>query len=1174
MQKKLKHFVSDFRFPGTISFIFLILFLTGLNPCLNAQKLFIKRYTAVNGLAQDQVFSVCQDHLGFIWFGTAAGLSKYDGHRFTNYTKQQGLLSNVIRKIYQTSDRLLWLATDEGVNRYDLYNDTFVSYSYKNGIGRGTVWDVLEDHDGNIWFATGNGLSVLIREDQSVKTYTVNDGLPSNVIYSLAMDNKQTIYAGTLQGLAALTFKSNRTLSLKNITVKEGLINDRIVSLLWENDRLWAGTPFGLTLIDNGVFSSYTMKQGLSFNSIRCFYRDRQGDIWLATEGGITRITYREARLYFASYYSHHGFGTNQFYSVMQDREDNYWFGSFSDGVCKLMSEEFISYNMEDGLPNKTILTIKPYGERQFLIGTFEGLCVFDGRSFRTYKSEDGLISSVIWDVGIDSSGLIWIATYNGVQILIPKNYFQERPGLSDTQVRKIKRLISQSFRMNEFYVVDLSFISIIRNVSMSDVFIDSRNRVWLGSRDNGIFRFEMDETGDIICRQYTTEQGLKSPSSWRIYEDRQGRIWSGLIGGGIALYHEASDRFNCFTVDNGLTDNLALSMQEDKEGYLWIGTEIGMTRLDIRKIPVQASYAKFDLGGLIKNFTKTDGLPDNNINAIEIDADGFLWIGTNNGLVRFDPAQQKIENIFNSRSGLIKNEISTHNSLWIDGRKRILIGTSAGLSVMPMEIRKSERPDNFPVYLTEVLIENKYQKVTRKIGWHQLNKSLGNGEQKNGGRKDHRPLMELLFEESIITFEFVSPSYRDESDVKYKYRLLGFEKEWSDPTPENKIRYTNLDDGDYVFEVAAGGMNRKWNEEPLSLYFRIQTPFWKSWWFIAFVLMLVLFSAYTLYQFRVSMVEKRNKALEEHVQVRTRQLMKEKEKVESILQELKETQTQLVHNEKMASLGQLVAGIAHEINNPITFIKGNIYVLERKIEEITRLFNFLNDLNTYHVRMQDVKAEADDTVIHKLTEINKWFKTNNVVKFVDDLPKIIVEMKEGVERTRKIVDNLKEFSRSNESDFKDVTLNDNIESTLNILKSEYKNRIEIHRDFSELPPVFCNPGHINQVLMNLLTNAFQSIPDKGNVWIKTTAGQNNILISIRDNGSGIPYDVQHRIFDPFFTTKPVGKGTGLGLSISYKIIENHKGTIYFESHPGKGTEFKITLPIRRRGQDVDAKII
>ncbi|HNJ71473.1 MAG TPA: ATP-binding protein, partial [bacterium] len=184
--------------------------------------------------------------------------------------------------------------------------------------------------------------------------------------------------------------------------------------------------------------------------------------------------------------------------------------------------------------------------------------------------------------------------------------------------------------------------------------------------------------------------------------------------------------------------------------------------------------------------------------------------------------------------------------------------------------------------------------------------------------------------------------------------------------------------------------------------------------------------------------------------------------------------------------------------------------------------------------------------------------------KFLGDLPQVVNEMRDGVDRTQKIVEDLRNFSRLDESQFKEISIIDSIESTLNILKNEYKTRITIHRNFGDVPPVYCNPGHINQVFMNLLQNAFQAIEGDGNVWIRVVAASNNILIAIRDDGKGIPGEIQNRVFDPFFTTKPVGKGTGLGLAISYKIIEAHKGTIFFESTPQQGTEFKITLPIRR----------
>lgn len=1140
---------------------------------LTAQKLFMKRYTTMNGLPNDQVFTICQDGMGFIWFGTAAGLTRYDGHHFMNYSRQDGILNNAIRRIRLFSDGRLWCATDDGVSVYDIRQDTFINYNYTQGIGRGQVWDVIEDKAGNAWIATGQGLSVIYKSDQSIKNFTMADGLPTNVCYALAVDDSNQIYVGSLDGVMVVRLNEKRQLSTNILTQRNGLVNNRVVSLMWSMGNLWAGTPFGLSIIGEGKIRQYTTRQGLAFNSIRGFLHDRQGRFWVATEGGISLFEKQKDDYHITNFYSQHGFGTNQFNTILQDRENNFWFGTFSDGVCKLMSEEFVSFTTDDGLPNNTILSIFPYREKKYLMGTFEGLTVFDGRRFRNYKSENGLISSVIWDIGKDSNGIIWLATYSGLQLLIPKDYFLNRSQWTESHEYKIKRLISHATRMGEFYAVTPPWLSPLHNVSFSDICIDRKNRIWLGSRDKGIFRIDMDSLGNMKISHFSAAQGLQSNNGWKIYEDRQGQIWVGLIGGGLAHYQESRQRFLPLTTENGLPDNTILSIAEDHDGFLWLGSEKGLIRFNTRVLQELTKNPSLRLDKDLMILTTKNNLPDNIVNAIERDDYGLLWVGTNKGLVCFDPIKQKIHAVYTNRNGLIKSDISTHNSLWIEDTTRIFAGTSGGLTIIPFHKKVVNDSTPISVFLNEVLIENKFQKVTRKISWKELF-SLTHIEKPSGSVFFRMPSAELQFEESILTFEFISPVYRDENLIQYRYRLLGFEKDWSEPTYENKVRYTNLDDGDYVFEVMARVGDQKWNSKPLSFYFRIQTPFWKSWWFIAFITLMVGFSIYTLYQFRISMIEKRNRDLEAHVQVRTRQLMKEKEKVESILLELKETQTQLVQNEKMASLGQLVAGIAHEINNPITFIKGNIYILERKVEEITRLFNILNDLNTYREKLKEVSDHADDPVISKLNEINQWFKKNNIIKFMDDLPKIILDMKDGVERTRKIVDNLKEFSRSNESDFKDVNIHDNIDSTLNILKSEYKNRIVIHRDYGELPLVYCNPGHINQVLMNLLTNAFQAIPQAGNVWIKTTAGQNNVLISIRDDGTGIPYEIQHQIFDPFFTTKPVGKGTGLGLSISYKIIENHKGTIYFESIPGKGTEFKITLPIRRKDQPGEQRMI
>lgn len=256
---------------------------------------------------------------------------------------------------------------------------------------------------------------------------------------------------------------------------------------------------------------------------------------------------------------------------------------------------------------------------------------------------------------------------------------------------------------------------------------------------------------------------------------------------------------------------------------------------------------------------------------------------------------------------------------------------------------------------------------------------------------------------------------------------------------------------------------------------------------------------------------------------------------------DLQEAQAQLVHSAKMGSLGQVVAGVAHELNNPIGFIYSNIGILKDYIEKYDDL----------------IKIAEDNP--KKLKATKKEYDYDYMVK---DVPKLIRSCEEGAKRVRDIVLNLKNFSRSDELERKEYNLEEGLESTLEILKSEFKDRIKLHKNFQGVPSIHCYAGQINQVFMNILSNAVQSIDGKGDIWVSTKKKGLEIIISIKDNGKGIPEKVLGKIFDPFYTTKPVGKGTGLGLSISYGIIEKHNGQILVDSVVGKGTEFSIILPL------------
>lgn len=266
----------------------------------------------------------------------------------------------------------------------------------------------------------------------------------------------------------------------------------------------------------------------------------------------------------------------------------------------------------------------------------------------------------------------------------------------------------------------------------------------------------------------------------------------------------------------------------------------------------------------------------------------------------------------------------------------------------------------------------------------------------------------------------------------------------------------------------------------------------------------------------------------------------------------LKEAQTQLVQSEKMASLGQLTAGVAHEINNPINFVSANIKPLKEDMADLMGYINFYR--NT-------IKEKNLEDAFGGKEKMPDEQEINLVLQEVEDLLKGI---EEGAVRTAEIVKGLRNFSRLDQHAVKKASINEGLESTLTLLHSTYKDRIEIIKNLGNIPEVVCFPGQINQVFMNLLSNAIQAIPGNGQIFVTTAEAGDKVRISIKDTGGGIPENIRSKIFDPFFTTKDVGKGTGLGLSISYGIIQKHNGTIAVESEPGKGSEFIITLPIEQ----------
>ena len=259
----------------------------------------------------------------------------------------------------------------------------------------------------------------------------------------------------------------------------------------------------------------------------------------------------------------------------------------------------------------------------------------------------------------------------------------------------------------------------------------------------------------------------------------------------------------------------------------------------------------------------------------------------------------------------------------------------------------------------------------------------------------------------------------------------------------------------------------------------------------------------------------------------------------------LEQANRQLLQSEKLAAIGQLAAGVAHEINNPLGYVYSNLQSLETYLTDLFRLTDAVDS------------AESLDNL--------RAIKQNIDYDFVrSDLKDVLAESREGIERVKTIVSALKDFSHIEEEEFKPADLHRGIETTLNVVNNELKYKADVVKDFGDLPEVECIISQINQVVMNLLVNAAHAIDDFGKISIRTRQEADLVVIEVEDTGSGISRENINRIFEPFYTTKPIGKGTGLGLSLSFNIIEKHSGQIDVESTPGKGTWFRITLPVKQ----------
>ncbi|MCL6257629.1 ATP-binding protein [Aquiflexum sp. TKW24L] len=1083
-------------------------------------------FTIAHGLVNNSIWSIFEDTSGNLWFGSdGTGVSRYNGKSFANFSEDQGLSYNVVRDIAEDKDGNIWLGTFDGLNRFD--GKSFTTFSTAHGLADNNVWCITEDKNGDLLFGTMEG-GVSRYDGQTFTTLSTDHGLASNAVWRVKEDSEGILWFGTLGGGVSryepsdwLKSRSGSlpqgNVGITNFSTNEGLANNLVRNITEDNaGNLWFGTDGGGVSRFNGkVFTNFTTVQGLANNNILSISKDKTGSLWFATYGGgVSRYDGPS----FTTFSKAHGLPSSFVVSITEDKDGNLWFSTDEGGLSYYDGKSFTNFNLALGQFDNGITSIIEDRNGSIWMSTMSfGVFRYDGNSFTNYTTDQGLVHSGIRNITEDRAGNLWFVTVDG----------------------------------------------------------------------KGMSRYD----GKSITN-FSTVQGLAHDDISLSMEDSSGNLWFGTNGGGLSYYD--GETFTNLTTAHGLANNYIMSIVEDKSGNLWFGTVGGLSFLDLESY-IEHSNQDSIPATLFRSFGTAEGLPDNNITQVLQMPNGKMAVGTNLGISIFnisdDLSNLTDMEIFNTSTGYpVKDVNGGQGTMLLDSKGIIWAGTgseSSGLvrfdyealnknEDLPMLVIESVKVKDEPVSwhtLIEFGDENRKSNfidekvnpldsisvpayITDEVSLFGRELTLAERDSMTQRFKNlefdgitpfyHLPQnLVLPYKLNQVSFEFVAIETSRPQMVRYQYLLEGYDDNWSPVTNRSNASFGNIHEGTYTFRLKALGANGMWTD-PVTYTFTVLPPWYRSWWaygiYALFLIGLV---------WRIHLIQKAKTLRKEREKTKDKELAqaKEIEKAYGELgmahQTLKSTQAQLIQSEKMASLGELTAGIAHEIQNPLNFVNNFSEVSSELLDEMN--------------------AELEKGDIEEAKFISNDIKQN------------LEKINHHGKRADAIVKGMLEHSR--------ISSGEKVLTDINGLADEYL-RLSYHgmrakdksfnADFEtnfdpNLPKINVVPQEIGRVVLNIINNAFQAFTNseflihnselKPLVKVSTMKNGDNLEIRVSDNGPGIPDAIKTKIFQPFFTTKPTGQGTGLGLSLSYDIVKAHGGEIKVDSEEGKGTTFIILLP-------------
>ncbi|MEO7049057.1 MAG: two-component regulator propeller domain-containing protein [Ferruginibacter sp.] len=1101
--------------------------------------------------------------------GTTAG--------FLQFSMSQGLPGdNTFRSIVDKNGNL-WLATDKGVCMYDggyLYNYTFFINPNINAATASLPIGLKEDHEGRIWVMTGGGgIYIMDLKNNMLSHYT-----SSLFFVNVMCDHDGNMWVSTYTTGIYYINKELTTIQKVNFTEDPGLTGQGFVVMEDRDNNIWLGSTKFLFILDaqRKKIKKIGSAEGLMANNIFTLYEDGSQNVWVGGTPGTATTSVSLKNKTISTRFGQDPL-INFPIEFREDKRGQIWM--VRNGSILILNKQKNASKIIT--TNAMALTGGIIGFSEDVHGNFwigskdKGEMIIDpnGPLPENIDSKDGLADNNVWGQMADKNGNMWLATFKGLNIYErAKNqirFLGAKQGLKDTTLKNVVQLDEDNIMapaIRGFALINLKN-NTLSNYGKAQGFKadaiwngikDNTGNIWAGS-SSGIYMLNQQNNS---LKKLDKKRGLLSDQVWTFVKDKKGNLWTATDSGAMVI-NPTTNMVRYLRQKEGLCSNNVNKITIADNGNVWIGTMKGISIVNPDKntitnvttteglVPdeiydliglgnkmyaasangiIEITLPSGDIGALKNwsfiNYDKGSGFPYNNYNQMAGTAtsNGEIWWGVTPMVTLFTqpPSSDTLAGeISITAIKILDKDLNTED---YSGIKNLL---------KPNDTIWNEAGTRF--YQKNTLPENTGYLAANKIKYDSLSSFY------------NLPVgLNLKYNQNSINFLFNNNNPIRRDKTVYRYILEGADTAWSDLTQKTMTpNYYNLSPGNYTFKVSTKDLSGIWST-PAEFNFTILPPWWKTWWAYLLFAIVFLSIAWLIAQYRSRWLKKENRILEEKVSHRTAQLNKS-------IQDLNSTQSQLIHSEKMASLGELTAGIAHEIQNPLNFVNNFSEVNKEMIDEM----------------QAELKAGNTESAIAISNDIrDNEEKINHHGKRADAIVKVMLQHSQkstGIKQPTNINALADEYLRLSYHGLraKDKSFN-----------------AELKTDFDEsIGKVNIVPQDIGRVLLNLFNNSFYATNEKKktadenykpflsiqtrkiNGFAENGSGQDRIEITVSDNGNGIPQNIIDKIFQPFFTTKPTGQGTGLGLSLSYDIIKAHGGEMRVDSQEKEGSTFIIQLP-------------